>query len=73
MLIMTIPIITFALITAAISSYGEYNTFYLRLLFAASMSSVIELGILLFVRTIPVLPLIHVSSSIHFAQKENED
>ena len=70
MLISTIPIITFAAIIAAISNYGEYNTFYLRLLFAASMSTVIMPFILLFVRTMPILALIHSSSSIPFAQKK---
>lgn len=70
MLISTIPIITFAAVISAISNYDEYNTLYLRLLFAASMSIVIMPFILLFVRTMPVLALIHSSSSIPFAQKK---
>lgn len=70
MLISTIPIITFAAVISAISNYGEYNPLYLRLLFAASMSIVIMPFILLFVRTMPVLALIHSSSSIPFAQKK---
>lgn len=70
MLISTIPIITFAAIIAAISNYGEYNTFYLRLLFAASSSIVIMPFMQLFVRTMPVLAVIHSSSSIPFTRKE---
>ncbi len=70
MLVSTIPIITFAAIIAAISNYGEYNTLYLRLLFAASMSIVVMPFILLFVRIMPILALIHSSSSIPFTQKE---
>ncbi len=69
-LISTIPIITFAAIIAAISNYGDYNPVYLRLLFAVSMSIVVIPFIQLFVRTMPVLALIHTSSSIPFAQKE---
>jgi hypothetical protein len=70
MLISTIPIITFAAIIAAISNYGEYNTFYLRLLFAASSSIVIMPFMQLFVRIMPVLAVVHSSSSIPFTQKE---
>ncbi len=70
MLMSTIPIITFAAIIAAISNYGEYNTLYLRLLFAASSSIVIMPFMQLFVRTMPVLAVIHSSSSIPFTQKE---
>lgn len=73
MLISTIPIITFAAIISAISSYDQYNALFLRLLFAASMSVVIMPFILLFVRTMPVLALIHSSSSIPFAQRKEED
>jgi hypothetical protein len=70
MLVSTIPIITFAAVIAAISNYGEYNTLYLRLLFAASSSVVIMPFLQLFVRTMPVLAVIHSSSSIPFTQKE---
>jgi hypothetical protein len=70
MLVSTIPIIAFAAIIAAISNYGEYNALHLRILFAASMSIVVMPFILLFVRTMPVLALIHTSSSIPFAQEE---
>ncbi|MDQ3853773.1 MAG: hypothetical protein M3299_13165 [Thermoproteota archaeon] len=70
MLMSTIPIITFAAIIAAISNYGEYNTLYLRLLFAASSSIVIMPFMQLFVRTMPVLAVIHSSSSIPFTQKQ---
>ncbi|MDQ3852476.1 MAG: hypothetical protein M3299_06550 [Thermoproteota archaeon] len=72
MLISTIPIITFAAIISAISNYDQYNAVFLRLLFATSMSIVVMPFILLFVRTMPVLTLIHNSSSIPFAQKKEE-
>lgn len=71
-LISTIPIITFAAIVAAISNYGQYDALFLRLLFAASMSAVIMPFVLLFVRTMPVLALIHGSSSIPFSQRKKE-
>lgn len=70
MLISTIPIITFAAVIAAISNYEQYNTLLLRLLFAASSSIVIMPFLQLFVRTIPVLAVVHSSSSIPFTQKE---
>jgi hypothetical protein len=70
MLISTIPIITFAAVISAISNYGEYNTFFLRLLFAASSSIVIMPFMQLFVRTMPVLAVIHSSSSIPFTRKK---
>ncbi len=72
MVVSTIPIITLSAIISAISNYGDYPTFHLRILFSASMSTVIMPFILLFVRTIPVLQLIHASSSIPFAQKNGE-
>jgi hypothetical protein len=72
MLISTIPIITFAAIISAISNYDQYNALFLRLLFAASMSVVVMPFVLLFVRTMPMLALIHSSSSIPFAQREDE-
>ena len=70
MLMSTIPIITFAAIISAISNYEQYNTLFLRLLFAASSSIVIMPFLQLFVRTMPVLAVIHRSSSIPFTQKE---
>lgn len=70
MLISTIPIITFAAVIAAISNYDAYNTLYLRFLFAASSSVVIMPFLQLFVRTMPVLAVIHSSSSIPFTRKE---
>jgi hypothetical protein len=73
MLISTIPIITFAAIISAISNYDQYNTLFLRLLFAASMSVAFMPFILLFVRTMPILALIHSSSSVPFAQRKEED
>lgn len=69
MLISTVPIITYAAVISAISNYESYSVLHLRLLFAASMSTVIMPFILLFVRTLPVLQLMHSSSSIPFAQK----
>ena len=70
MLMSTIPIITFAAIISAISNYEQYNTLFLRLLFAASSSIVIMPFLQLFVRTMPVLAVIHSSSSIPFTQKD---
>ncbi len=70
MLMSTIPIITFAAIIASISNYEQYNTFLLRLLFAASSSIVIMPFLQLFVRTMPILAVVHSSSSIPFEQKE---
>jgi len=69
MLAFTIPIIAFAAIISAISNYGSYNTVFLRVLFAASMSTVLLPFILLFIRTMPVLQLIGGSSSIPFARQ----
>jgi hypothetical protein len=70
MLMSTIPIITFVAIISAISNYEQYNTLFLRLLFAASSSIVIMPFLQLFVRTMPVLAVIHSSSSIPFTQKD---
>lgn len=72
MLISTVPIIIFAAVISAISNYDSYSALHLRLLFAASMSTVIMPFILLFVRTLPVLQLMHSSSSIPFAQRKEE-
>lgn len=69
MLVFTIPIIVFAAIISAISNYGSYDPMFLRLLFAASMSTVALPFILLFIRTMPVLQLIADSSSIPFARE----
>jgi len=70
MLAFTIPIIAFAAIISAISNYGSYNTVFLRVLFAASMSTVLLPFILFFIRTMPVLQLIAGSSSIPFAREK---
>ena len=70
MLMSTIPIITFVAIISAISNYEQYNTLFLRLLFAASSSIVIMPFLQLFVRTMPVLAVTHSSSSIPFTQKD---
>lgn len=70
MLISTIPIITFTAIISSISNYEQYNPLLLRLLFAASSSIVVMPFLQLFVRTMPVLAVIHGSSSIPFTQKE---
>lgn len=69
MLVFTIPIIVFAAIISAISNYDSYDVMLLRLLFAASMSTVVLPFILLFIRTMPVLQLIADSSSIPFASE----
>ncbi len=69
MLISTIPIITFTAIIASISNYEQYNPLLLRLLFAASSSIVVMPFLQLFVRTMPVLAVIHGSSSIPFTRK----
>jgi hypothetical protein len=70
MLISTIPIITFTAIISSISNYEQYNPLLLRLLFAASSSIVVMPFLQLFVRTMPVLAVIHSSSSIPFIRKE---
>lgn len=70
MLAFTIPIIAFASIISAISNYELYNALHLRMLFAASMSTVILPFVLFFIRIMPVLQLIQGSSSIPFAQEE---
>lgn len=70
MLISTIPIITFTAIISSISNYEQYNPLLLRLLFAASSSIVVMPFLQLFVRTMPVLAVIHSSSSIPFTQKD---
>lgn len=70
MLVFTIPIIAFAAIISAISNYESYNTMLLRILFAASISTVVLPFILLFIRTLPVLQLIRGSSSIPFAEEK---
>ena len=69
MLISTIPIITFTAIISSISNYEQYNPLLLRLLFAASSSIVVMPFLQLFVRTMPVLAVIHGSSSIPFTRK----
>ena len=69
MLISTIPIITFTAIISSISNYEQYNPLLLRLLFAASSSIVVMPFLQLFVRTMPVLSVIHSSSSIPFIRK----
>ncbi len=69
MLISTIPIITFTAIISSISNYEQYNPLLLRLLFAASSSVVVMPFLQLFVRTMPVLAVIHGSSSIPFTRK----
>lgn len=70
MLAFAIPIIAFASIISAISNYELYNALHLRMLFAASMSTVILPFVLFFIRIMPVLQLIQGSSSIPFAQEE---
>ena len=69
MLISTIPIITFTAIISSISNYEQYDPLLLRLLFAASSSVVVMPFLQLFVRTMPVLAVIHGSSSIPFTRK----
>lgn len=69
MLILTIPVIAYVALIAAISNYEDYNTFMLRTLFAISISMATMPFVLLLVRTIPILHIIKGSSSIPFASE----
>ena len=67
LLVSTIPIIVFAAAISSISSYEEYSTFLLRILFALSLSTVVLPFILLLIRTLPILHLIRDTSSLPFS------
>lgn len=69
LLISAIPIIAFIAAIASISNYNQYDIFFIRILFAVSLSAATLPFILLLIRNLPVLHLIRSSSTIPFTRK----
>lgn len=68
LLISSIPVITFIGLIASISNYENYPILTIRILFSISITVVTIPFIILFIRTIPILYLIKVSSTIPFSR-----
>jgi hypothetical protein len=68
LLISSIPVITFIGLIASISNYENYDILMIRFLFTISITIVAIPFILLFIRTMPILYLIKVSSTIPFSR-----